>query len=102
MAPTALRATSPELSASVLASLTTVLARWAPSAILRTVAVISSRAAAVSSRLAACCSVRRDRFSDALEISSAPLRIPTVALLIDTMASASWPTAALKSMRSLS
>ena len=35
-----------------------------------TVAVISSSAAAVSSRLAACCSVRRDRSSAALDISS--------------------------------
>ena len=45
---------------------------WRPRPFLRTVTVISSSAAAVSSRLAACCSVRRDRSSAALEISPAP------------------------------
>ena len=44
----------------------------APSAVFRTVAVISFSAAAVSSRLAACCSVRRDRSSDAVAISWRP------------------------------
>jgi len=37
-----------------------------------TVAVISSKAAAVCSKLAACCSVRLERSSDAEEISVAP------------------------------
>ena len=71
---------------------------WAaPSALRLTVAVISSRAAAVSSRLAACCSVRRDRSSAALEISSEPPRMPPAETVTACMASRSWLAASLKS-----
>ena len=45
----------PEVSASLLATDTVSRAWLEPSAVLRTVAVISSSAAAVCSRLAACC-----------------------------------------------
>ena len=69
IAATASRTTTPERSASARAEPTASRAWPAPSAVLRTVAVISSSAAAVSSRLAACCSVRRDRLSDAWLIS---------------------------------
>ena len=74
-----------------------VEASLAPSALRRTVAVIWSRAAAVSSRLAACCSVRRDRSSDAVAISSDPPLMPSVALEMAPMASSRLSTAALKS-----
>ena len=69
---TASRTTSPDRVASDLALETTAEACCALLALFLTVAVISSRAAAVSSRLAACCSVRRDKSSEAVEISSAP------------------------------
>ena len=72
MALTASPITAPERSAAPRASLAAWEAERAFSALLRTVAVISSRAAAVSSRLAACCSVRRDRSSAAWAISSEP------------------------------
>ncbi len=58
-----------------LGGATTCWAAFAPSAVLRTVAVISSSAAAVCSRLAACCSVRRDRSSAAWLISHVPERM---------------------------
>ncbi len=76
MAWTASATTTPECSASPLASVTAVLACLALEAVFLTVAVISSRAAAVSSRLAACCSVRRERSSEARAISSEPLLMP--------------------------
>ncbi len=63
---------SPDWVASRLAEPTRSRAWVAPSAVFRTVAVISSRAAAVSSREAACCSVRRDRSSAAWLISTVP------------------------------
>ncbi len=53
MALTAPSTIWPEAWASVVALPTTARACWAPAAVLRTVAVIWSRAAAVSSRLAA-------------------------------------------------
>jgi hypothetical protein len=63
-----------------------------------TVAVISSRAAAVSSRLAACCSLRRDRSSAAEAISSEPEPMPLAAWTMVRIASSSWVMAPLKSL----
>ncbi len=102
MAPTASRTTWPERSASPLATDTTDWAWLAPSAVRRTVAVIWSSAAAVSSRLAACCSVRRDRSSAACEISPAPERMPWVLWAITFMVSCRRLMAPLKSARSFS
>ena len=51
---------------------TTSRARLLISAVLRTVLVSSPSADAVSSRLDACCSVRRERSFDAAEISDVP------------------------------
>ena len=74
----------------------------APSALRLTVAVISSSAAAVSSRLAACCSVRRDRSFEALAISWAPpLTLPVETEIADIVLS-SVSAAALKSLRTFS
>ena len=101
MASIALRTTTPLFSASPLASETTSRAWMAPSAVFFTVAVIWSRAAAVSSRLAACCSVRRDRSSAAVEISPVPAWIARTLAVIETMVCCSLSTAALKSVRSL-
>jgi hypothetical protein len=64
--------TSREWPASVWASRTAWCAALAPSAVLRTVAVIWSRAAAASSRLAACCSERCDRSSAAVGDAAGP------------------------------
>ena len=88
MAWTASRTMTPEVSASPLAAWTTSEAWRAPDAVLFTVAVISSRAAAVSSSPAACCSVRRDRSSAAWLISPAPERMP--AILPTTTDRACW------------
>ena len=68
------RTTSPLFLASPRASDTTMRACLAPSVVFLTVAVISSSAAAVSSRLAACCSVRRDRSSEAVGSPGRPRR----------------------------
>ncbi|PAV72756.1 hypothetical protein WR25_10704 [Diploscapter pachys] len=76
IASTARCTTSPERSASTRASRIAASARPARSAVDRTVAVISSIAAAVSSRDAACCSVRCDRSSEAWRMSLAPLLMP--------------------------
>ncbi len=102
MAATASRTTSPDRVAWALALMTTVAACWAPLALRFTVAVISSSAAAVSSRLAACCSVRRDRSSEAPAISSAPLMMPPVEAAISPMAWRRLSMALLKSVRSFS
>ena len=67
-----------------------------------TVAVISSSAAAVCSRLAACCSVRRDRSSEAWVISSAPNLTPCATAAIACMVSCRVAMVALKSARSIS
>jgi hypothetical protein len=75
MAETASCTTLPEFSACARASATTALAPLAPSAAELTAAVISARAAAVSSSVAAWCSVRRDRSSAAFTISFTSDRI---------------------------
>ncbi|MNL44494.1 hypothetical protein D3C87_1670750 [compost metagenome] len=69
MASTALRTTAADSAALSLASLTITVASCARSVELLTATVISSSAADVSSRAAACCSVRFDR-SSAAERSS--------------------------------
>jgi hypothetical protein len=58
-----------------------------------TVVLISRNAAAVSSRLAACCSVRRDRSSAAWLISAAPDRMPVTLPPIMASVEFSVPTA---------
>jgi hypothetical protein len=83
-----------------LAAITTSLACLAPSAVLRTVAVISSSAAAVSSSEAACCSVRLDRSSAAWLISPVPEWMPWLLPAMTLMVSCSLPMAALKSVSS--
>ena len=98
----ALRTTSPERSASLFEVETRSRASLATSAVRRTVAVIWSRAAAVSSRLAACCSVRRDRSSAADVISSAPDLTPFVLVAIACIVPWRFSIAALKSPRSFS
>jgi hypothetical protein len=98
MAETASRMTSPERAASTRAPVAAAEACLAPSALRRTVAVISSRAAAVSSRLAACCSVRRDRSSEALAISLEPPCRPSAAVAMPLMVSRRLSMAALKSV----
>ena len=101
MASTALRTTSPLFSASTLVSATTFRACVAPSAAFLTVAVISSSAAAVSSRLEACCSVRRERSFDAVEISCVPELMVCVQEETPCKACSSCSSAALKSACSL-
>ncbi len=59
-------------------------------------------AAAVSSREAACCSVRRERSSVLPLISRQPLSIDVVACATAESVSASWATASLKSFRRVS
>ncbi len=102
IAVTACFTIAPECSASMRAWRTTSLACPAPPAVRVTVAVISSNAAAVCSRLAACCSVRRDRSSAAWVISPVPERMALVLAITVAMVSFNWPTAALKSVRSRS
>ncbi|MND70497.1 hypothetical protein D3C80_620040 [compost metagenome] len=102
MALTASLTTAPEASASPRARCTTPDAWRAPSAVRFTVAVISSRAAAVSSRLAACCSVRRDRSSEAWLISLEPERMAATLATTTATACSSWAMAALKSAFSFS
>ncbi len=67
-----------------------------------TVAVISFRAAAVSSRLAACCSVRRDRSSEAAKISWVPDWIAAVLPAIFKIVFCIFSSERLKSIRRLS
>ena len=100
IAAIASRTTSPLLSASTLAVETMSRACLAPSAVFFTVTVISSSAAAVSSRLEACCSVRRDRSSAAVEISPVPARIACVLALTAAIDCSSASSEALKSTRS--
>ncbi|MND80237.1 hypothetical protein D3C80_720050 [compost metagenome] len=98
MAATASRTTLPLASASPRAACTTLEACLAPSAVLFTVAVISSRAAAVSSSEAACCSVRRDRSSEAWLISPEPERMAATLVTTTATACSSCEMAALKSL----
>ncbi|MNI79712.1 hypothetical protein D3C73_1361880 [compost metagenome] len=89
-------------TASDRAPRTTPPASTAPSAERATVAVICSRAAAVSSRLAACCSVRRDRSFEACEISRALAPIAPARSTMARITPCSLSIAALKSVRSAS
>ncbi len=77
--------TSPPWVATAAAPTASWLAWRACSAFCLTVAVSSSSEAAVSSRLAACCSVRRDR-------SSLPVAISPAELLIESDAPWIWRT----------
>ncbi|MNV39265.1 hypothetical protein D3C71_1308380 [compost metagenome] len=77
--------TSPPCEATVCAPMASWLAWRACSAFWRTVEVSSSIEAAVSSRLAACCSVRRER-------SLLPVAISPAARLMLPAASWIWPT----------
>ena len=70
----------------------------APSADILTVAVVSSSAAALCSRLAACCAVRRARLFAADEISSVPEWMAVALSITCFIASSRWPMAALKSL----
>ncbi len=97
IAETALRTTPPLLSASERAEPIAELTSAAPSAVRRTVAVIWSSDAAVSSSVAAWCSVRWDRSSAAWLICSAPTIIPSALPTITVIASCSWSIAPLKS-----
>jgi hypothetical protein len=97
MAATAWLTTSPDFSASPRAAATMPDALLALSAAPFTVVVSSSRAAAVSSRPAACCSVRRDKSSDAEAIWSEPLVRLDAASAIAPKASARLSRARLKS-----
>ena len=96
MASTALRTTSPLFSASSLVLATTPRACVAPSAAFLTVAVISSSAAAVSSRLEACCSVRRERSLEAVEISCVPESIASALACTPCTACSSCSMAAVE------
>ena len=102
MASTAWLTIEPEASAALRARSTTLRARVAPSAVRRTVLVISSRAATASSRLAAWRSVRPDRSSAAAVISAVPPWIAVTAPSEAAMTPDSFSTATLKSMRSFS
>nr|WP_245416775.1 hypothetical protein [Undibacter mobilis] len=87
MAATVLAATSPPRSATPQAVAARSLACLAFSAFFRTVAVISSIDAEVSSRLAACSSVRCDRSVVLVDISAEALLISLVAALMVLMVS---------------
>ncbi|MNT38948.1 hypothetical protein D3C72_1751610 [compost metagenome] len=102
MAVTARPTTACPSTASLRAALTTPPASTAFSAERDTVAVICSRAAAVSSRAAACCSVRRDRSLEACEISwaLAPMALERSTMTLIVLCSLAM--AALKSARSFS
>ena len=102
IASTASRATEPPSSAFDWASPAISEAASAPEDAERTDDVSSSRAAAVSSSVAACFSVRRDKSSAALEISVVSPRIDSALWLTAAMASVNDKTAALKSLRSIS
>ncbi|MNL29823.1 hypothetical protein D3C87_1515230 [compost metagenome] len=101
MAVTVSSTTSPLRRALWRVASTISRARSAPSEAWRTVAVTCSRAAAVSSSEAACCSVRRDRSSEAWLISVVVERMPAALPMITVMVSSSRPMARLKSSRSL-
>ena len=75
IALTARRMTSPLFSASACAAPATARAWSVLSAVERTIEVTSPSAAEASSRLAACCSVRRDRSSVAVAIWLVPARM---------------------------
>ncbi|MNN10453.1 hypothetical protein D3C81_1233750 [compost metagenome] len=91
--------TSPPLAATSAAPRASWSAWRACSAFWRTVEVSSSIEAAVSSRLAACCSVRRERSLLPVAISLADrLMLPLEAWMRETML-ASWSTLALPSSR---
>ena len=92
--------TSPDRSTWVFASATVRRAWLAPSAVSRTRAVTSPKAAAACSSPAACCSVRRDRLSEAPARPSQLALSPRLAKPTAPMASESWPSAELKSSRS--
>ena len=64
-----------------------------------TVSVMSSSDAAVSSRLAACCSVRRERSSAAAAISLRPRLMASVLEATAMMVNFSFSIASLKSSR---
>ncbi len=102
IASTASRTMTPLFSASPRADWTTPEACRAPSAVRFTVAVIWSRAAAVSSSEAACCSVRRDRSSEAWLISLEPERMAATLSTTTATACSSWAMAVLKSVFSCS
>ncbi len=100
MAVTAWRTTVLDCSASARVRDTTSCACVAPSAVWRTVAVNWSSVAAVCSRLAACCSVRRDRSSAAWTICPVTERIPWALPPIAWIAACNCAIAPLKSSRS--
>ncbi|MCY1242623.1 hypothetical protein D9M72_555940 [compost metagenome] len=89
--------TSPDCPASLLATSTDFAATLAFSALALTCEVSSSRAAAVSSRLAACCSVRCDRSLAALLISLVPLPMLTTEWLTVRIVASRLSIVALKS-----
>src|SRR5208282_2234823 len=75
---------------------------WAwlvPSADCFTVVVTSPSVAVVCSRLTACCSVRRERSSEAEDISCAPVRIASALSTTDTTVVLRRSIASLKSSR---
>ena len=102
MALIALPTISPERSAFCRASITSLPASSARRLESATVWVISSRAAAVSSTEAACCSVRRDRSSAADFISPDPAAIALAFSRIPRIASRRRAAVWLKSTRSCS
>ncbi len=93
--------TSPPCEATLCAPMASWLAWRACSAFWRTVEVSSSIEAAVSSRLAACCSVRRDRSLLPLAISPAAWVMLPAAPWIWPTIWVSWATVALASSRML-
>ena len=97
MASTALATTLPLRSATSRALPADTLACWAFSAFFFTVTDISCIEAEVSSRLAACSSVRCDRSVVLVEISADALATSRVEETIDSMVSLSLPMVALKS-----
>ncbi len=91
--------TSPPCEATEAAPTASWLAWRACSAFCLTVEVSSSIEAAVSSRLAACCSVRRDRSSLPVAISLAAALMLTAALWMPPTMAASCSEVALASSR---
>ncbi len=91
--------TSPPCEATCAALAASVLACTAWSAFWRTVEVSSSIEAAVSSRLAACCSVRRDRSLLPEAISPAARLMLAVACWMRPTISVSWVTVVSASSR---
>ena len=97
IADTARLTTSPDSVVSVFIAATTFAASPAPPAVCFMLAVNCSTAASVSSRLAACLSVRRDKSSEAAAISSAPNLMPATECATADTAACSFATASLKS-----